>query len=236
MQCRLVTAVLQHEVLPCNRSTRGCVLLASDTHTALPLPRILSANRLTALHPSEEQGCLRSHSTTPGPPAALGHHHKHCSRVSAPLPALHWIHLCSSLESWHSPAACSRQQPCSRLWDALGFLPFTKIGVMEDDPPASKLRAGRHSALSPRSNLSACPRGQSFLSLLPSLPVANNHPLASVVLAAETDLLDWCHVNLCKAKPISLPDEEDADVPSSVLTNPSVSLLFSSLDMLMAVI
>lgn len=39
-----------------------------------------------------------------------------------------------------------------------------------------------------------------------------------------------------KAKPTSLPDEEDAGVASSVLASPSVSLLPSSLDMLMAVI
>lgn len=42
--------------------------------------------------------------------------------------------------------------------------------------------------------------------------------------------------SLVKAKPTSLPDEEDAGVASSVLASPSVSLLPSSLDMLMAVI
>lgn len=41
---------------------------------------------------------------------------------------------------------------------------------------------------------------------------------------------------LVKAKPTSLPDEEDAGVASSVLASPSASLLPSSLDMLMAVI
>lgn len=39
-----------------------------------------------------------------------------------------------------------------------------------------------------------------------------------------------------KAKPTTLPDEEEADEASSVLLNSSVSLLVSSLDMLMAVI
>lgn len=125
---------------------------------------------------------------------------------------------------------------------------------MEDYPPASESRAGSYSALSPQSNLyrpalrhsifpPPCFRNrQTVFSLalllgVPLLPGGNNCPLelvASIVLAAQTNfgITQTC----AKAKPFSLPDEEDADEASSVLINSSVSLLFSSLDMLMAVI
>lgn len=119
---------------------------------------------------------------------------------------------------------CSQQQPCSRLWDAPGFLPFTKIGVMEDYPPASESRAGSYSALSPQSNLyrpalrhgifsPPCLRNRQTvfsLALLlgaPLLPGGNNRPLeivASVVPAAQIHLQDQCHSDSCKGQTIYL--------------------------------
>lgn len=145
MQRHFVMAPLQHHSSPCNSSTGGRTPLRNDTCATLSLQGTYFANKATALTlPSEGQVCPQSHRMKqPGQQLPLSTQLLSPKTTLGPSPFL----------SQEMAGNCSQQQPCSRLWDAPGFLPFTRIGVMEDYPPASESRAGSYSALSPQSNL-----------------------------------------------------------------------------------